>query len=480
MGAVVGQVLTLATTVIALDRLGTDGYAYVVLAQTLSQWPLLLEKGIGYALIRLFSADDPSASRPLVASALVLYLVLGALTLLLGLVAGQLLDIPLLRMPRRLRHEGFVAFELLFMAAAVRITTAYVPRALLGETRFVALRSVELLRDAIPLVITVLFVGEYERGITVFATALLLGDMAAAVCGIGVLGVRRRFGVRLRHASRAAFAWHLRNSGPVLIGGATGFLSSRLDPIIVSVALGPAATSTYGLVLRVLEPLAGAVELVSAGVSPATYRMIEAGAPSRVAAMFVKVTRYGALALWPAACVVAVLAGPVGEWWLDADVLQLEAATIAAMGLLVLLPVAVTAGDVIVGADRVAEMAKPTVLGVIANLAVSILLVNAIGVAAVFIGSALGTALEFWFSLRIAADVAQEYWSRLLSGLLLPALLAGAFASLLVVARLSNLDGPELLTVAVVGGVAYAGAALRYAIPRTDLLRMLGRSTTTP
>lgn len=473
-GAVVGQLLTLATLMIGVTRVGAPAYAFVVLGQSLPQWPLLTEKGVGFAVIRLLAReDDEATARPLLHSALVVYAGLAVVTLVFGLAAGRALSLPVFHLPRGIHSEGMLAFEILVVATTLRMATGFIPRALLGETRLVELRVIEMSRDITALLATLVLVRHRPEDVVRVAVALLLGDVVATLLGLAVRPAKR-VGIGLRSATRSGLMDHWRASRPLLATGALSLLSSRLDPLILSVARGPAAVATYGVVLRLVEALTGAVALVSIGATPATTRALAAGHPTRVAELFRRASSYGALLVWPAAVTIAVFADPVARERLHTTLPQLGSAAGMAMALVIVSTPLVAASAVITGADRVAATLRSTALGVAVDVGISLALSRRLGVPAVLLGSVVGNALVLRAWLGIVGETGAVSPRSLLSGLHRAGALAVVLLACLVAVRVGVAG--NVATVALVGlaALAYGAVALTWVIPRRDLRAMLG------
>src|SRR5688572_29135318 len=84
VGAFLGKPMDLAAVAIIVHRIGAPAYGVIVIAQGLSLWPSLLEKGVGQTLARLMAGDRTSRHASLFTTGVLFYVLLGAATLLVG------------------------------------------------------------------------------------------------------------------------------------------------------------------------------------------------------------------------------------------------------------------------------------------------------------------------------------------------------------------------------------------------------------
>lgn len=463
-GALVGKVLELTAFAVALKRVGAGSFGVVVLAQSVSQWPFLLESGVGQTVVRILAAERREAGDDeLLGTAVSIYLGLAMAGLAAGLAFSHLLLVPILDPPAVTRSEAILAFDIFVLAGAVRLATGFVPRALLGGTRLAALRLVALVRSVATLGMVLLIVGRGPGQVAGVAVAYLIGEVVAAVVGVALVRPGR-IGLRLLRFSQPAASEHWRRSRPVLAANGMGLAASRIDPIIVAVALGAVATTTYGVVLRAYELLQSAMELVFLGLMPATARASAAGDPARVARLFRQSTTCAALLTWPAAAALALLGPEVLRAVVGHDPPGGAAALAAAMVLIVVVTVPTGAFYVLTGTGRVGDVVRVQALALPLNVAVSVSLVRPFGVAVVFVGSAMAEIVTMPRYVRVLRELSQASPRELLGGLARPAVLAAAFALALAGIQLAALTDVITLVAGAACAAVYAVAALMWVV----------------
>jgi len=474
-GAVIGQAAELATFAFALDRVGTVPFSVVILSQSLAQWPYLLESGIGQVVNRLLAGqrrDDWFRERTVAAVAV--YAGLGAVTFVGGLLVSHLLLGPLFGIPASLRNVGARAFDFVVFGATIKMVLGFVPRALVGQTRLGTLRVVELVRSLVALAATVVLVGRGSSALPAVGLSLFIGDVAAAFIGVALLRPRRALLLGRRPPSRVALAEHWHSSKPMLAASALSLGWTKTDAVIVGVGLGPVALTTYGVVVRAYDLLRSAMELLFVGLVPSTARYLEAGDSAGVGRLYRRVLAYVAVLVWPIAITVAVFTPQVVHLWLRrGDFPDVGAAMALAMVLIVAMTPGAAAAYVFAGADVVARAVGAMVRFAPVNLAVSVALLAPLGVSAVFVGTLVATVLLLPRYLTVMTEVTGTSPSVLLAELRRPAVMITVLTAVFVAVRLARLGDAVVIGVVAVSAVAYAAAALRWAVPTRDLRRLL-------
>ncbi len=474
LGGVVGQGLTFATLVIGLSRVGAEAYGVVALAFSVTQLPMLLEKGLGMYMLNAVNApdaDERKAARLAVSA--VSYMGLGLVTLLLGvLVSHVLLDV-VLDISSRLRPSAVRAFDLLAVAASIRAVLTFASRALLAESSLPTLRLIELTRDAAGLAFTVALVPSDAHGVVWVAFAALIGDlMAGVVAGLMTLSTWR---VALRPSSIDADIRRelFRACRPYLAFMVSGAFVSRADPLVLGIVLGPSALSLHAVALRVFQMISGLIDLLCLGVISGTANLRAAGELGRIGGLYRKSSRYAALVVWPVAIAGIPFAGLVAERFGELQHGEFVVVLRTVM-VLVLLTVPISeAWAVVFGADQVQGLVRPQLLATSASFGLTVALAKPFGVQAAFIGSIAGTIATGSFLLPVVKRVSGQAVGSLLSGMMRPGVLSAALLMTLVVlhASLSNVMIEVMVSAMTLG--LYVVVALRWAVLIEDRRRVL-------
>lgn len=468
-GALVGKPLDLILVAIAVHRLGGAAFGVAVIAQGIGLWPTLAEKGLGQTMIRLVAGDRREADyRSVFSSGLVLYGVLGLATLVLGIAGVHLLFLRVFDVPRDLRSEAVAAADLLLVAAAVRNLTGFVPRILVGRTRFLALRATELVRGGLALLLVLVLVGGGASAIVSFGWSMVISDVVASLLGLWY--VRGDMAdLSLRECTRPALRDHWTEAKPVLASGGIGLAWSRIDPVIIGVGLGPVAAATYGVAIRVYEMLQGMVELLYLGLLPATASLLDEGDGRRVGRLLIRANTYAAALAWPGCALIGVLAPEIIQLWIGRPVPQIWSTLVMTTALVAVTVVPSSLMYVIIGAGRVASVLRAQLVAVVVNLAVGIGALPFLGVGSVFLGTIAGTALVAVRSSAVVGELTGGSSRTGWAGIVRPFVLSVALGVALMALRATTLDGLELLAAAILPAALYAIATAAWVVPRGDL-----------
>lgn len=448
-GGVATKAMELLTVAVALGRIGEIAFGVFVLAQSVVQWPYMIESGVGQGVVRAIAGESPGDdAADLLSAAFVLYVLLAGITLVLGLSFSHTLLASVAHLHSARQYQAVRAFDLLALGGAVRMATSFASRAFVGKGTLALVRLTELIRTAVMLVGTLALVAGGSNGVVELAAASLAGDLAAAAGAFGLLRWRTGLRFSVKHLQRRAFAVHWQQSRPVLATNVLSLAWRRADPVIVSVAVGAAATATYGVAIRIYELLQGATELLSLGLMPIgakVGRSVEQGRAQRLQAYVLLVT---GLVVWPVAIVIGVYGAPAVRRVVGAPLPGLGPALAFAMALVVVMAPSAVVYYVITGAGRISDVVRVQAWASVMNLAVGVALVTSVGVSAVFVGSLLGTVLVTGRYLDVTAEVLGTDRLDLLRPLAKPSLLAAALAAVLLVSRwLAQGDGAVALVV---------------------------------
>lgn len=474
LGGIIGQVLTFATLVIGLSRVGTEAYGIVALALSVTQLPLLLEKGLGMYVLGAVNAPHADERRtPRLAVSAVAYMGLGLVTLALGVFVSHILLGVVIDVSPRLKPSAVRAFDLLAVAASFRAVLALTSRALLAESRLPTLRLIELTRDATGLLFTVALVTSNAHGVVRLAIASLIADLMAGAVGVAMTRSTWRAALRPGSIDADVRRELFRKSKPYLAFSASGALVSRADPIVLGIVLGPSAPALHAVALRVFQLLSGAIELLSLGVMSGTARLRAVGELGRIGGLYRKSSRYAALVIWPMAITGIAFAGLVAERFGEFEHGELVLVLRTVMVLVILTVPLSEAWAVVFGADQVQGLVRPQLLATSASLGLTVALAKPFGVQAAFIGSIAGVLVTGFFVLPVVQRLCGRPVGTLLSGLVRPGLLSVGLAIVLVALRASSQHlGIELVLCAVVLGL-YAVVGLGWVVLAEDRQRVL-------
>ena len=367
-----------------LGPAGRGQYA-VVLALALTVFVvanLSLDASAGRMLARR-DVGPVAASRMLATGAIVLGLIAGAVTVVIGLIGADAV----------FQHAGADLFLVAGATLPLQLAGYYATNLLarLGELRIVGLSAVA---------------GGVAQLTTVVLLALgnhltPLGALAAFALGTGVMAVVAAVGVGLSIGGRALVpgridkqAWQLARTGASLHPTTlTVFANMRLDLFVVSAMLSSRETGLYSLAVTLAELLALAAASISASaLKGQTFT-------SEDVAISYTIDFCRQLLAIAAVCAVVVCAGAYpfvilvyGPAW-QGTVVPLIILAIAAVALTLENPMRILLGRV----GRPRRLSTIAGVSATANLALNLALIPFLGI----VGSALASLVSYWMLLAL-------------------------------------------------------------------------------
>ena len=458
-----------------LRGLGPVAFGTWVLLQTFSSvngWLSLADAGVGTATTRAVAGaaavDDSKKVAQVVDTAMALFVAMAvAAAALLALVGPALLP-ALFRTPVSLLAALRMAIPLFAVQVGLDFLTQGLQAMLEGFQRVDLSRSVDATRRTAVAVITSV-VALRGGGLAGVVGASAVASGAGTVLG-AVLVYRVAPRILLRPDPREARAL-LSYGSAVAILSTTGVVVRTMDRLIVGVVLGPGPVSLVEIATQVINGASAVLGACSYSVTPAVAWVKAQGNLSALRELVLRGTKYTLLITVPVIVGAMALAAPVTRIWVgerfSGAVMPMEIGLVA---LLLAAPMQV-GSNLLQGVGKVRTMLVPVVGGHAVNLVVSIVLVQFVGVAGVFIGTLVGTAIYIVPLSRTALTesgvAVRPFFEAAIRPVVIPALALG-----LVAAAATLLPVPDIARVAaaiVISGLVYILLAWRLAVRPAEL-----------
>ena len=264
-----------------------------------------------------------------------------------------------------------------------------------------------------------------------------------------------------------------------------GVLQRTMDRVIVGAVLGPAAVTYVEIATQLQAGADGILGATSYAVVPASSWLDAREHRTGIAELAERGTRYSMLATVPLVITVALLSPAIVQVWVGpkyADAAGL--ASIAVIAVALAAPLAV-GSQMLVGMGHASTILRAAAVAIVANLGLSILLVNVVGVVGVFQATIVGALLLLPLLgrpfLRTSGLTAREFGRRSVLPVALPA--AAQIVTILGVIALSLGPWSTLILGASLGLAAFGTAAVTLSIGPTefaDIRRALRRGQSPP
>lgn len=319
---VVVAAATLATLPIVYGGLGAHAFGVWALLGLLCSLVLLVDLGLGPALIREVAQAYGEQARRRARAALGLGLLCGVGIGLVAIVA-TLAGWPLLARFFHLTDPVLQAREAaLWLMAGVLADRVSLPwRAMLaGTQRYTAIAAATALAALLGAAFSVLVI-HFGGGLAALGAATAA---SSAICTVllTVVAYRTAHGLtpslrQIRRSDvRSLFGYGL----PVQVTRAAGAGTLQINPLLVGGAFGPAAVGGLDIGVRLLSLLRMPADLLFTVLFPITVAQAARHGRDWVDRFYLRATRYLAAFAVPCAAVLAVCAQPLVEFWMGHDV----------------------------------------------------------------------------------------------------------------------------------------------------------------
>ena len=408
-------------------------------------------------------APDGAARRRALSIALSAYLLVGALSAVVIVVAG-LPAVGVLGIPDELLHQARLGILALAVVIGVGWPLKTFHDALRGSQLFVLASFAEIC--------SLLTFGAVAAALLVSDSPLwaivALGGSQPALTGfwaMTIIAVRRLpLRPRREHVSRRELVPFLRYSGHLLVLGLTDVFVYSLDRVILGAFRNAAAIGLFEGPARAHNLIRQLSASLTLTVLPAAASFIAADDRERARDLLVRGTRYVVAVIVPCTIVLMVLAEPILEVWLGPKFATVGTALALFVSYWLASSSIVVTGGMLVAAGMARQLAIVAWVAAGMNFALSLALTPWLGIEGVVLGTTIPNVLIAPVILRMGikrfevplGEIAREVW--------LPAFsLAVPIGAAVLAVRLSV----ELDTVVAVTGVAVAALAaygLLYAV----------------
>jgi PST family polysaccharide transporter len=473
------MILALVTLPLLLSGLGPVAFGTWALLQTFSAitgWLSLVDVGVGTAATRSIaeraSVDDERGVATTIASAMACFGTVGLTCAVILVLAGPALLPRLFNTPPGLVGDLRFALVPFAIQIVVELVIEGVESCLEGLQRVDLSRAVDAFRrTAVAAATSVVAVaGGGLRGV---AVASLVASAAGLVGGIAVLSRHLPRSQPLRPSFteiRSLVAY----GRTVALLRPLGVIHRTMDRLIVGAVLGPSAVTLVEIATQVQNGADAVLSASSYSVVPTSSWLRARGDEGSLRELMETGTRYSLLVTFPIIALTAILAGPLVRLWVGA-----EYSAAPGLAVVALLYVALTAplqvgSNLLLGVGRAGTILRAAAAAVAVNFVASLILVHAVGIVGVLIGSLVGTALLVpMLGRSMLAEVGVRAWDFARQAVLpvVAAVLALVVAAGAVVA-LPLADLPTVVLGALVGGAAYLLAASRVALEPGELGRL--------
>jgi O-antigen/teichoic acid export membrane protein len=403
-GRMVNAALAFILTPILLHQLGATEYGIWVLGTTLtfdSGYLNLAELGLQQAAVRLVadarSRDDHQTVSEVVSTATVLYAMVGVvLAGILAVVAGVLTHV--FHVTGGLQHVAMLVFLLVGVQIAVDLPAAGLLSFVEGSQRYGLLRAIDVGGRVLWAVATIVAV-EQGHGVLALAVLSVVEATLSLVVIVALIVLSGDVSLRLKYVSWGSVRRLTGQGVPMLGIRVLGVLYSQMDRVIVGAALGAAAVANYEVAYKLHATAALTLGVAPSAILPAAAYIAAANHTERLRELFVRGTKYAIAGGLPIAVAGMLYAKPIIVTWVGASYGHLAGAARLFL-LFPALAIALVIGQtMLMGLGRMRRLLVYQAVAVSLNLALSIVLVDSLGITGVIWGTIAAYAV-LWVPLN--------------------------------------------------------------------------------
>jgi O-antigen/teichoic acid export membrane protein len=398
--------VTYFLTPFLIETLGEEGYGTWTLITSFTAYIGLMALGVPMACVRYLAQHvaerDTRMLNTMIGSCAALYLVIGALAIVVGALLMRLFG--LYDIPVAFAAEAPLAFALMVVYVSAGFVGLLPEGILFAHHAFVPRNLVRISGVVLRLGLTIVAL-RFSASLVLLALVqigCLIFDVSATW-----LIIRRRYPevrLSLGDASLAMVRRILSFSLYAVLLAAGARLSFETAALVIGATLGVASIPFYVVANNLIVYLMEFVIAIAAVVSPMATSLATSGRRDELREMFLKWSKV-ALSLTIMVGLFLLVLGPrfIG-WWIDPAyerdagmVLQ-----ILTMSSLVFLPIRGVAVPVLMGMGKPKVPAVATFVAGLVNLALSLLLVGPLGLVGVALGAAIPNVLLALLILTVA------------------------------------------------------------------------------
>jgi O-antigen/teichoic acid export membrane protein len=476
-----------------VPRFGLTDYGVYLLASSLSGYFGLMDLGVGASVVKYVAEHrakkEERALSLVLSTSLFFYVIVGVVATVL-LIGVALTAAALFRIPP---ESVVLTRNLLLLSAAVSLIawpTSLAGHILMGHQRFdvAAYLSVGMTVGSIVATIAVIMVN--QGPFALLAATSAVGIVGALVSVYYASKELSRVPVRLRLANVATFRSIFRFSSVVFVTQVAGVLIyQQTDRVVLGIFVGAAAITLYEAASKIQALVRQLAGMLASAVMPAASQLEAEERSGALESLFLRGTKYSVIFVIPITAGLVVLAEPILRTWLGPQFVPMTFGAQLFVSYWLLNANTTVAGGILTGTGKLRFLLWYTIGGTVANVVLSVILAQRIGVLGVIYGTTIpyfvGFPIYMYYTLKVLRIPAKKWFREVVLRpyplLIVTVLIAWAGQRLGFTASLTGVAAVGLVSVVAYWALAYF-VALNPSERRdfASLLRMFGGRPAAP
>jgi O-antigen/teichoic acid export membrane protein len=379
-----------------LHRLGQAGYGLWILVEATVSYGSLLNFGISGAVIKYVAEHrargESQQAHSLVATALRLYSVLGLVTAVICMALAPVFP-TLFNVPPEGHDTALWLVRLMGLGIGFSLPCGISTAVLLGVQRFDLNNLISVIGAMLSAVATVavLLLGGGVLGMAAVSIAVMLFMQIPSIWLIHRIAPELRFG--WRGANRSLIRTVMSFSWPLFVMDASDRLQTKSDEVVISAFLPISAVTPYAIARKLSELAQILTDQFMKVLVPLSSELHADEDHVRLRSVYITGTRLTLAIYLPVACILVILGQPILTVWVGAAYAE-YAYLVTILTLASLIDTSQwPGGSVLQGMGRHRPIAVVSVGTGLANLALSMVLVQRFGLTGVALGTLLPTTV---------------------------------------------------------------------------------------
>lgn len=468
-----GKIVTLGVgfflTPFLVHQLGPATYGLWILVGSVVAYGALLDLGIAAAITKYIAEhrarSEPEQAQALVSTAVTLYVALGALVIVLSVILAPVFPLIFNVSPAQ-QSEAFWLVLLSGVAVGIAIPCTTSSAILRGLHRFDLTNLLGVIGTVLSLAATVLILLLGGSVVLVVAANIVVTLLMQLPAIWLIRQVAPELKLNLRGVSRALVRRVMSFSSALFVVNLAGQVQGKTDEIVIGLFLPLVQVTPYALSRRLSDIARILTDQFLKVLLPLASQLHAEKDKARLRSLYVTSTRLTLAGFVPLGLVLSILAAPLLGAWVGSTYTQYAPLVMILVmaGLIDMSQWA--ASHVLQGMERHHPLAVISIGSALANLVLSLILVQTWGLIGVAIGTLIPTTIECLFfvmpyTMRVTGVNARQALREIFLPGLLPAIPAAAVLAWLR-QQIQPSTWSELGLVAIIGLGIYVAVYITF------------------
>jgi len=378
-----------------IKGLGKESYGIVVLALALVGNSNLLEAGFGLSVTK-YTAEYNAKSDwrrllEIVNTNFLVTTILAFIFCIAILAINEFFLEKIFVIPYSIANTAKRLIRILTLLSLLEFWAIGIIRVAEGLQKYSAIRSIELFKWLARAVFTIIAV-EGGYGLSGVGMAYLTaGIINLALLYLFIFVRTQSLKLDLRLCSMESFKLLFGFSIWIFLSKVFAFISYRIDTILIGIFLQPVNLTYYNIAFKIYEFLRFGFSLIASTLVPVTSELNSLMERQKLSILFKKASKYTVMLMYPLFLYFFFYSDNMIKLWVGDSFNTSVLLTQLFIASLFIIALISSGAEMMVGLNKVRELAIYAGIGSLINLIISIMLVMTIGVSGVVIGTIVGS-----------------------------------------------------------------------------------------